>query len=74
MGRLAVKVVPAPGALSQRSVPPCCSSMICREMSTFTIIPKDVQKLSLEEFSSLVASGMTSTLGGLDKRSAELRR
>src|SRR3954467_2297931 len=39
--------------------------LICREMSTFTIIPKEVQKLSLEEFSSLVANGMTSTLGGL---------
>jgi flagellar motor switch protein FliG len=39
--------------------------LICREMSTFTIIPKDVQKLSLEEFSSVVAGGMTSMLGGL---------
>ena len=39
--------------------------LICREMSTYTIIPKEVQKLSLEEFSSVVASGMTPTLGGL---------
>ena len=39
--------------------------LICREMSTFTVIPKEVQKLSLEEFSSLVAGGISSALGGL---------
>jgi flagellar motor switch protein FliG len=39
--------------------------LICREMSVFTVIPKEVQKLSLEEFSSLVANGISSSLGGL---------
>ncbi len=39
--------------------------LICREMSTFTIIPNEVQKLSLEEFSGLVAKGIGCTLGGL---------
>ncbi len=39
--------------------------LICREMSTFQSIPSEVQKLSLEEFSSLVAKGLSSTLGGL---------
>lgn len=39
--------------------------VICREMSVFTVIPKEVQKLSLEEFSSLVANGISSSLGGL---------
>ena len=39
--------------------------LICREMSTFTVIPTEVQKLSLEEFSSLVAQGIGCALGGL---------
>jgi flagellar motor switch protein FliG len=39
--------------------------LLCREMSTFTSIPASAQKQTLEEFSSLVASGAASALGGL---------
>jgi flagellar motor switch protein FliG len=39
--------------------------LLCREMSTFTIIPREVQRLSLEEFSGLIASSVGSALGGL---------
>ena len=39
--------------------------LICREMSAFTVIPTEVQKLSLEEFSGLIAQGIGSALGGL---------
>lgn len=40
--------------------------LICREMSTFSIIPTEVQRLSLEEFSTLIARSVTSALGGLN--------
>jgi flagellar motor switch protein FliG len=39
--------------------------MLCREMSTFTIIPGPAQKLAMEEFSTLVAQSAGSALGGL---------
>ena len=39
--------------------------MLCREMSTLTIVPGPVQKLALEEFSALVAQSAGSALGGL---------
>ena len=39
--------------------------VICREMSTFTVVPIELQKLSLEEFSPLVARSMGSALGGM---------
>ena len=39
--------------------------MLCREMSVFTIIPAGAQKQAVEEFSSLVANGAGSALGGL---------
>jgi flagellar motor switch protein FliG len=39
--------------------------LICREMSTFTVVPSEVQKLSLEEFSSLIAKSVSTALGGL---------
>src|SRR5262245_21967760 len=39
--------------------------LICREMSTFTVVPSEVQKLALEEFSSLIANSFGSALGGL---------
>ncbi|WP_414661680.1 flagellar motor switch protein FliG [Horticoccus sp. 23ND18S-11] len=39
--------------------------VICREMSTFTVVPTELQKLSLEEFSPLVARSMGSALGGM---------
>ena len=39
--------------------------MLCREMSTFPMIPEAVQKQALEEFSSIVASSVGSALGGL---------
>ena len=39
--------------------------VLCREMSTLTIIPSAVQKQALEEFSALVAQSAGSALGGL---------
>lgn len=39
--------------------------LLCREMSTFTIIPTTVQKQAIEEFSALVAQSAGSALGGL---------
>jgi flagellar motor switch protein FliG len=39
--------------------------LLCREMSTLTIIPGPAQKLVLEEFSTLVAQSAGSALGGL---------
>ena len=39
--------------------------MLCREMSTLTIIPREAQKLAMEEFSTLVAQSAGSAMGGL---------
>jgi flagellar motor switch protein FliG len=39
--------------------------ILCREMSTFTLIPSAVQKLAMEEFSGIVANGAGAALGGL---------
>lgn len=39
--------------------------VLCREMSTFPMIPEATQKLALEEFSSVVAAGVNSALGGM---------
>lgn len=39
--------------------------LICREMATFSIVPKEVQRLSLEEFSGLIGRSIASALGGL---------
>ncbi|HVU15744.1 MAG TPA: flagellar motor switch protein FliG [Candidatus Didemnitutus sp.] len=39
--------------------------LLCREMSTFSMIPESVMKQSLEEFTSVVASSVSSALGGL---------
>lgn len=39
--------------------------LICREMSTFTVVPSEVQRLSLEEFAGLIGKSMGSALGGL---------
>ena len=39
--------------------------LICREMSTFTIIPAEVQRLSMEEFAGLISKSVGSALGGL---------
>jgi len=39
--------------------------LLCREMSTLSIIPHSAQKLVLEEFSSVVAQSAASSLGGL---------
>lgn len=38
---------------------------LCREMSTFTIIPASAQKQAVEEFSALVAQSAGSAMGGL---------
>jgi flagellar motor switch protein FliG len=39
--------------------------LLCREMSTFSVISEAVQKLALDEFKGIVAQSATSTLGGL---------
>jgi len=39
--------------------------VLCREMSTVTIIPSEVQRVAIEEFSGLVAQSAGSALGGL---------
>lgn len=39
--------------------------MLAREMSTMTIIPVEVQRLAIEEFSGLIAKSVGSALGGL---------
>jgi len=38
---------------------------LCREMSGFPVVTEGVQKLAMEEFSSVVASSVNSALGGL---------
>src|SRR5829696_8542118 len=38
--------------------------LLCREMSIFTVIPAEVQKLSLDEFSGLIGKSVRSSLGG----------
>jgi flagellar motor switch protein FliG len=39
--------------------------MLCREMSSFSMIPQEVQRQALEEFSSVIGASLTSALGGL---------
>jgi flagellar motor switch protein FliG len=39
--------------------------LLCREMSTFTIIPGAAQRQAIDEFSALVATSAGSALGGL---------
>jgi len=39
--------------------------VLCREMSTLSIIPMPAAKLAIEEFTAVVASGASSALGGL---------
>ena len=39
--------------------------LICREMSTFTVVPREIQKLSLDEFTGLISASVGSALGGL---------
>lgn len=38
---------------------------ICREMSSFPIVPAEVRKAAMDEFSGIVAAGFESSLGGL---------
>jgi len=38
---------------------------LCREMSTFTMIPEGVQKQALEEFTGIVSASVNSAMGGL---------
>ena len=38
--------------------------LICREMSTFTVVPKEVQRLSLDEFAGMIVNSVGSALGG----------
>lgn len=39
--------------------------LICREMSAVTVVPVEVQRLSMDEFSPLVAKSAGSAIGGL---------
>jgi flagellar motor switch protein FliG len=39
--------------------------LICREMSAFTVVPAELQRLSIEEFSPVIARSAGSALGGL---------
>src|SRR4051794_15626575 len=39
--------------------------VLCREMSTFQVVPESVMKQSMEEFTSVVATSVNSSLGGL---------
>ena len=39
--------------------------LLCREMSTFTMVPEQTQKQVLEEFSGILTTSVTSALGGL---------
>ena len=39
--------------------------VLCREMSVFQVVPESVIKQSMEEFSSVVATSVNSSLGGL---------
>jgi flagellar motor switch protein FliG len=39
--------------------------LLCREMSNLTVIPAEVRKLSLEEFTGLIGRSVGSTLGGV---------
>ena len=39
--------------------------LLCREMSTITIVPQSIQKLVLEELSAVLATTATCALGGL---------
>src|SRR5258708_3823016 len=57
-------IIVGPDAAVLRQFEDAEIELICREMWTFTVIPKEVQRLSLEEFSGLVASGISSALGG----------
>ncbi len=38
---------------------------LCREMTTITTVPSEVQKVAMEEFSPLIAKSVGSALGGL---------
>lgn len=39
--------------------------LLCREMSTFPMIPGEVQKQAIDEFSSVIAESVGSALGGI---------
>ncbi len=39
--------------------------ILCREMSTFSMVPLEIQRQALEEFSSVIGTSLTSALGGL---------
>ncbi|MGH7943929.1 MAG: flagellar motor switch protein FliG [Opitutaceae bacterium] len=39
--------------------------LLCREMSNFTVVPSEVQKLALDEFAGLIGKSIGSSLGGV---------
>lgn len=52
------------------------TDFLCREMTSFSIIPQAVQKQAIEEFSSVVAQSVTSVMGGVGytRRTLELAK
>src|SRR5262245_34936487 len=38
--------------------------LLCREMASFTVVPPEIQKLSIEEFAGLIGRSVGSSLGG----------
>jgi flagellar motor switch protein FliG len=48
-----------------RSLDDATIEVLCREMSTFPMIPEAVQKLAMEEFGTICAQSVNSSLGGL---------
>jgi flagellar motor switch protein FliG len=39
--------------------------MLCREMSQFSMVPQEIQRQAMEEFSGIIGASLTSALGGL---------
>jgi flagellar motor switch protein FliG len=39
--------------------------MLCREMSTFSMVPLEIQRQAMDEFTSVIGTSLTSALGGL---------
>lgn len=60
-----IVVGPEPAAELLRQFDDAEAELICREMATITIVPVEVQRRILEEFSGLIATSVTSALGGL---------
>ena len=60
-----IVIGPAAAAEVLKQFDDAAIEMLCREMSTFTIVPAAAQKQALEEFSGIVAASASCALGGL---------